>query len=320
MPRAKEKAPVNSDTSLAAEFGNRGGIQWLPERIDRYSVAHERALLMRDYLEDAHGLEDEYRKLSSCGEYLLFKWFYTLDSVKLAAMHSCKLHLLCPLCAIRRGAKLLDAYLGKFAHLSVQYPNLTPVFFTLTVKDGGDLVERYKHLTKSYRTLRQRARDALRGKGAFNEMNSVAGAVWSYEAKRGSGSGLWHPHLHAFALCTQELDQRALSEQWKEITGDSFIVETHPVYGEPIEAFLEVFKYAIKFSDMPLFDNVTAYEALKARRLVDSCGIFRGVDVPEGLEDDLTGLDDLPYSEMLFRFVEKQGYLLERNYHRREAA
>lgn len=320
MPRAKEKAPVNSDTSLAAEFGNRGGIQGLPKRLDRYSVAHQRALLMRDYLEDAEGLEKEFQKLSSCGEYLLFRWFYTLDSVKLAAMHSCKLHLLCPLCAIRRGAKLLEAYGAKYAQLILQHQNLVPVFFTLTVKDGANLKERDSHLVKSWKTYRERGRYALAGRCAFNQTNRIAGAVWSREFKIGKNSGLWHPHLHGFALCTSDLDMARLSEEWREITGDSFIVECHPVYGDPIEAFLEVFKYAVKMGDMDLRDNLTAYEILKGKRLVDSCGIFRGVEVPEALEDDLTGLDDLPYSEMLFRFVAAQGYVLESNRHQKEAA
>lgn len=320
MPRAKEKAPVNSDTSLAAEFGNRGGIQGLPERLDRYSVAHQRALQMRNYIEDAEGLEREFQRLSTCGEYLLFRWFYTLDTVKLAAMHSCKLHLLCPLCAIRRGAKLLEAYGTKYGQLILQYPNLVPVFFTLTVKDGPSLVERDSHLVKSWKTYRERARYALAGRCAFNQVNRIAGAVWSREFKIGKNSGQWHPHLHGFALCTEPLDSAALSREWRDITGDSYIVESHPVYGDPIDAFLEVFKYAVKMGDMDLRDNLHAYETLKGKRLVDSCGIFRGVDVPEALEDDLTNLDDLPYSEMLFRFVAAQGYVLEHNEHRQQAA
>ena len=47
----------------------------------------------------------------SCGDYLLFRHFFTVDKVKLHAAQFCKAHLLCPLCAIRRGAKALAAYL-----------------------------------------------------------------------------------------------------------------------------------------------------------------------------------------------------------------
>lgn len=315
MSRGKEKAPVTSERSLAGEIGNRGGgFLGLYERLDRYSVAHERALKMRDYIKDAHGLELEFERLSSCGEYLLFKWFYSIDSVKLAAMHSCKLHILCPLCAIRRGSKLLEAYSAKFAQLRVQYPDLIPVFFTLTVKDGADLAERDKHLVRSFKTLRERARQALNGRCTPNEFNKAAGAVWSREVKLGANSGLWHPHLHGVALCTEAFDNESLSRQWKEITGDSFIVESHPVYGDPIEAFLEVFKYAVKFGEMPLDENLQAYEILRKKRLVDSAGVFRGVDVPEALEDDLTNLDDLPYSEFLFRFFRGDGYKLMNNH------
>lgn len=311
--KGQRKAPVNSESSLAAEIGNRGGFQGLPERLERYSVAHARALEMRDYLQDAEGLEREYQRLSTCGEYLLFRYFYNIDSLKLAAMHSCKLHLLCPLCAIRRGSKLLTAYLGKFAQLALHHPDLVPVFFTLTVKDGEDLKERHKHLTKGWQKYRERARHALAARPgyAINQVCRMAGAVWSVEAKQGKNSGLWHPHIHGFSLCTSSLDNEALSREWRDITGDSFIVESHPVYGDPVEAFLEIFKYAVKFSDMPLGPNLEAYEVLRGRRLVDSFGVFRGVEVPEDLEDDMTGLDDLPYSEMLFRYVQGAGYALQ---------
>src|SRR3546814_1097214 len=53
------------------------------------------------------------------------------------------------------------------------------------------------------------------------------------------------------------LFRSALSEQWKKITGDSFIVDVTPFHDQDdvITGFLEVFKYAVKFSDLPLADN-----------------------------------------------------------------
>ena len=64
------------------------------------------------------------------------------------------------------------------------------------------------------------------------------------------------------------------------------------MYGE-IDGFLETFKYALKFSDLELSDNLHAYKTLKGKRLINSFGALRGVEVPEELTDDDLD-DDLP--------------------------
>lgn len=66
---------------------------------------------------------------------------------------------------------------------------------TLTVKNGDDLAERFKHLHGAQRELWKRRQ---RGRGSV--LDGVVGAVWSYEVKRGDNSGQWHPHLHMIAL------------------------------------------------------------------------------------------------------------------------
>ena len=49
--------------------------------------------------------------------------------------------------------------------------------------------------------------------------------------------------------------------------------------------FMEVFKYAVKFSDLSLDDNWHAAQLLKGKRLLNSFGLFRGVEVPEEIEE-----------------------------------
>ncbi|MDK4667222.1 hypothetical protein QG060_10115, partial [Kingella kingae] len=127
------------------------------------------------------------------------------------------------------------------------------------------------------------------------------------EVKRGQGSGLWHPHVHMIWLCEDVPDKFRLSQEWHNITGDSYIVDVREFYGETIvEGFLEVFKYALKFSDMALPDNWQAFETLKGKRLVDNFGLFRGVVVPEDLTDG--ELEDEPYLMMLYKFFRGSGY------------
>ena len=238
-------------------------------------------------------------RLSGCGNYLLFRHFFTIDTVKLHAASFCMKHLLCPLCAIRRGAKALGAYLDRFEAIKRSNARLGAFLVTLTVKDGPDLRERFKHLHASQRELWKRKQ---RGRGSV--LDGVEGAVWSYEVKRGQGSGLWHPHLHMIALSEVMPDAERLSRDWHEITGDSFIVDVRPISQEdPASGFIEVFKYAVKFSDQDPADTVHAWETLAGKRLLGSAGCFRGVEIPEDLTDDPGDYLGLPYVDLLYRYL-----------------
>ena len=272
------------------------GVDGLGQRLCRYEAAHGRALDVADYMRSLPGFGTLAARVGSCGEYLLFRNYFTIDEVRLHAAFFCRKHLLCPLCAIRRGARALQAYLPRYELLRSVQPALKPFLVTLTVKDGADLSERFLHLQKAQRELWKRRH---RGRTS-SALDQVAAAVWSYEVKRGQGSGLWHPHLHMVAMSAQEPLQGLLSGEWHEITGDSFVVDVRPIR-DPVEGFLEVFKYALKFSDMSAADTVDAFSVLQRRRLVASAGLFRGVQIPEDLND--SKLDDLPYVELLFRYL-----------------
>lgn len=108
-------------------------------------------------------------------------------------------------------------------------------------------------------------------------------------------------------LCEEAPNARKLSAEWLELTGDSYIVDVRECYGETLaDSFLEVFKYALKFSDLSLEDNWEAFNTLKGKRLVDSFGCLRGVEVPESLLDE--ELADEPYILMLYRYLSESGY------------
>jgi len=140
-------------------------------------------------------------KLRRCGEYLLFRHYQTVDQVRLHAADFCKKHLLCPLCAIRRGAKMVKAYMDRLEVIGQYHPAVKAYLVTLTVKDGEDLGERFRHLKQAVKILQQARRSHLRGKGPHVEAAKAIGGVGSYEFKRGKGSGLWHPHVHMVWLC-----------------------------------------------------------------------------------------------------------------------
>lgn len=295
----KERSPDQLQLDEAS------GIEAQGRRISRYGDAKRRALDVAEYI-GGQGAAKLSKTVSECGEYLLFRHYFTVDQVRLHAASFCKKHLLCPLCAIRRGAKALQSYLPRYeAVLAASGGLLRPFLVTLTVKDGPDLVERFEHLHKGQRELWMR-KHRRRG----SPLDGVAAAVWSYEVKRGKGSGLWHPHLHMVAMAERAPDQAELSRTWHAITGDSFIVDVRPIdQADPVSGFLEVFKYALKFSDLAPSDTYEAFRVLAGRRLVGSSGEFRGVEVPEDLTDE--SLDDLPFVEMFYRYLRGKGYSLQ---------
>lgn len=291
--------------SLGGETREAFRTDGLHNRLQRYGTARENSFKYSYYLADQN--ENKLSiELRNCGNYATFREYFTIGQIRLSRICTCKRHLLCPLCAIRRGAKALRVYIARVEHLRKNDPLLIPYMVTLTVKNGPDLNERFKHLTASLRAYHKRRK----GTRQHGEILKAKSAVWSYEFtnrhERGTG---WHPHVHAIWLCHEKPDAFKLSKEWKSITGDSYIVDVRPLNdADPVASFCEVFKYALKFSDLENSDRLTAYRTLKGKRLQDSFGELRGLDIEPTDADDL--LDDLPYIERMFHYIPGVGYKL----------
>ena len=281
-----------------------------PHRIARMAAAKERSVAMGEHIAASpHRLElrKERQELGECRNYLVFRSYTTRDAIRLHGVRSCRKHLLCPCCAIARGSRLLQAYIPKHAQLVAADEHLRSQMITLTVVDGPNLEERFRHLVRSLRELMKR-RHRARG----SEAERILGAVYSVEVKRGTGSGQWHPHVHMFALVDELAPVRpgVLAAEWRAITGDSYILDVHDVYGDPADAFCEVFKYAVKFSDLSFDDTLDAYRVLRGRHLIGTFGIFYGVEVNEELADDLLDDESLPFLDVMFRYCGRNlGYV-----------
>ena len=251
-------------------------------------------------------------RLMSCGNFLLFKNYYTVGETKLAKVQTCQVHLLCPLCAAVRASKAAKRYSERVHYVLEEKTSLKPVFITLTVKNGPDLSERKKHITDAFRYLMDRRRDSLKKNRGRIEFSKIHGAVFSYEVTKNQKTGEWHPHVHMFALVESWIDRDRLVQEWQEATLDSHIVDVRRVKKDPVygygKAFAEVCKYALKFSDMSLGDTWTAFKALKGQRLSGSIGSLYGVKIPEDATDEPLTNDELPYLELFYRFKNNAGY------------
>jgi len=293
----------------------------LPSRLEKYAVARKRAVLnlahIDHVLETANNQNMEYGffarlqkikpRLKKCGSYLGFKNYYTIGRVRLTTASFCKSHLICPLCAIRRGAKTLKSYTDRFHIIKKENPQLKLSMVTLTVKNGEDLEERYLHLKKSVETLLMWRRKALKGvRGYKTEFSKAKGLVGAYEVTNKEKG--WHPHVHMMVLHEKSFSYTELQEDWKRITGDSHVLNVTPAQNpkNPVKDFMEVFKYCVKFGELTVEQNFEVLKVFSGKRLLFSAGLFRGVKVPESLLDE--ELDDLPYIEYFYRYIDGSGY------------
>ena len=271
-------------------------------RMARYGKAKALGVRNHAYLTTELPQSNKVRKvalnLRECANYLVFHHYFTKGDFKLAYASLCKQSLLCPLCAIRRGSKLVMKYMEVYKRLMAENALLVPYLVTLTVKNGKDLSERFSHLQNSVKSLHK----GRHRTHTITETKKANSAVWSYEVKLGNGSGEWHPHMHAVWLCETPPDQDKLSEEWFKMTGDSFMIDVRPIdQQDPITGFLEVFKYAVKFSEQSPQDTWECYEKLSGRRLIGSFGGFRGVKPVDDLTDEIDE-DEAPYIEMIMNY------------------
>jgi hypothetical protein len=68
---------------LAEEFG-ADGIETLPRRVDQYGKAKSPGTLdVAQFIEHVEGQETLHQRLTTCGDYLLFRHYFTIDAVRL---------------------------------------------------------------------------------------------------------------------------------------------------------------------------------------------------------------------------------------------
>lgn len=308
-------------------------------RNKKYSKAKIHNLSMVKHLIDHEPLMvKEMYALKECGNFLIYRHYNKIDLFKFIAGCSCKKHLLCMLCAVRRAARTVQTYLRKIDFLMKENPDLIPILITFTVKNGDDLEERFNHLKNNIARLNQKRRNSLvkeRKQKTHTIFSHIQAAAGSYEFKKGSGSGLWHPHLHLIAFIPRGVFspalikiknekvmvypklQKELSQEWQDLTLDSKIVDVRALsfnsQEDKIKAVSEVFKYALKMGDLDPADQVHAYHTLKTKRLVTGIGDLYNIKMPHELHDDIEEeLKLQPYIDVVFKFV-KDKYQFSHN-------
>lgn len=279
----------------------------LPAKLARYEIAKRKSLSTAVFL-GTKGESKLQGKIQGCGTYLSWRHYYTLGKLKLHDANFCKNHLLCVLCAIRRGAKQLRAYHERYLWILENEKPLRLQMVTVTVKNGDDLAERLNHLKRIMHVLRKKK--SRKGPGrSSSEWDKVCGSVSNIEVTE-NGKG-WHPHSHSIVLSLDGLDSSRLSQEILDISGDSYIVDVRDLnyHGDSVKDFSEVFKYSLSFGDLSHEQLLYAYKIMKGKHLISSQGLFRGIPEPDNLTDD--PIKDAPYIEFIYKFYESKGYNLE---------
>jgi hypothetical protein len=218
---------------------------------------------------------------------------------------TCKKHLLCALCAIRRAAKMIAQYSDKIAQVKTESKTeFDEWMITFTIRNGEDLDERFNHLLESMKRHLTKRRDALKKNPKTDSvLKAIEAAVYSYEVTHSEEKG-FHPHCHMVALVPKGIFRysdmtikgktvkvpvefhREVVREWSEITGDSKIIDVRliesdrmPERGESIEgtrlkALIEVFKYALKMNRLSKDHDVDSEESVRIQ--IEAYEILKG--------------------------------------------
>ena len=155
--------------------------------------------------------------------------------------------------------------------------------------------------------------------GPYTEFSKVTGGVGHYEITYNADTREFHPHVHLITTVNGRLHQLRMVEEWRAITGDSFILDVRPFYcyglafsseqnhKAAVNAFQETFKYSLKFAQFPIALNYKVAEQLRGIRMLVSFGDFWGMKVPEVLTDDPL---EQAYVQYLYEWITDQ-YLLQ---------
>lgn len=228
---------------------------WLVER-----------LRVRHAMLTANVTQSRYERFTDCGSDCVVEFSPSRNAHRTRANY-CGDRFCLP-CARARAAKVR-------ARMESLVAAERPLMITLTVRNKDvPLTVALNHLLKSFRRLRQQKiwRKAIRGGAAF------------VEVKRGSGSKLWHPHLHVIAVGL-DISPEDLRDAWFLATGDSFQVKIERAHSPSVAGHYAT-KYATKgwtAEVARVHDHlVECILSLRGRRLCITFGEWVGVELEEG--------------------------------------
>lgn len=152
-------------------------------------------------------------------------------------------------------------------------------FLTLTLRHSNTpLRAQIDRIRRSFLVLRRRA----------EWKSHVDGGAAFIEVKLSARDGMWHVHLHCL-IEGSFWEQREISREWHEVTGDSSIVDVRRI-SQGADAARYVTKYVTKAIDDSLLNNhdklIEAIVALKGTPRVITFGAWRAMQLTKPPKDE----------------------------------
>jgi plasmid rolling circle replication initiator protein Rep len=219
--------------------------------------------------------------------------------------------LFCPDCAAERATRLGNQTEAKIREV-MKTTKGRLCFLTLTTKNAATLGSGLAKLKKSFANFKRKKDFKKHIKGYFGAFE------YTFNPKTND----FHVHLHLIILRGKFWNQSDISEAWREVTGDSFIVDIREIK-DTHKGVKEVCKYPMKPADLMTMPDEKFLEVVKLKkgtRMFVSGGCFYNVKLDDDDADDdnvfsqfaeLTEGDACPFCEQeLFDvFVDRQQHI-----------
>jgi hypothetical protein len=197
------------------------------EQLALYADAKQRQQRVAQWmLQHAPDLVKQQQTLTVCASLLIFHHYYRLNKHLLRGGITCKQHLLCAPCSLRRSASYAKAYFRAVQHLLKEHPDWAPVLITKTVRNTSDLGGQFRAISAAHAKLMLRRRHALDAKTLRIKNPTIyaafQGGVGSYEFKIGKNSKQSHLHSHelAFIRTVDWQISPVREERWRKVNGE----------------------------------------------------------------------------------------------------
>ncbi len=190
----------------------------------------------------------------------------------------------CPDCAAERANRLSRQTEAKIAE-AMQTHKGRLCFLTLTTKNAATLDGGLSKLKKSFANFKR--------KKVFK--NHIKGYFGAFEYTFNAKTNDFHVHLHLIILRGKFWNQSDISDVWRDVTGDSFIVDIREIK-DAHKGVKEVCKYPMKPADLMKMPDDKFLEVVnmkKGTRMFISGGCFYNVK----LDDADDAADDSIFSQ-----------------------
>ena len=289
--------------------------------IEKFTKSQQLKSKIIPYLESNYPwvLKNPNRKqrIRECCNMVAFRRYLETGDIQLVSSNFCKYDRICIACATKRAMRMIKKFKDGVQKHELYEKKRYYIVLTIRHKQWDTLTELMDRLMlykdKLARSYRNSKRESHKSKSFFSQFD---GMVVSIEISH-RGTSWRHPHINILACSDNDIHievwkhirwdiNEELQAEWLEITnGTSFIHNIRKINVQKNHftrsGIWEVFKYAIKFSDLSVEQlwEIMVAQHKHQYRFFATYGIFRGWEIWEWSKYDWN------WSEWIFLYDQK---------------